>query len=124
MGDNAEFGWITSWRYQSGGVLMPRSLDVQVNRAGRISQLNVQDGPQQVRLPHRRVSEQQAEQAALRRVGAESQTKAEAITVRAVRREGVWRAEWSIEISMPGSDPYLVFVDAETAKVHEAAPTI
>ncbi|MER5212324.1 VanZ family protein [Streptomyces sp. NPDC002838] len=122
VGDNAEFGWITSWRWQSGGVLMPRSIDVQVNRAGRVSQLDVQEGPQKVDVPRRRVSKQQAEQAA--RHGAGGQAKATAITVRAVQRGGTWRAEWTVEVSISGSDPYLVFVDAETAKVHDAAPTV
>ncbi|WP_354645258.1 hypothetical protein [Kitasatospora camelliae] len=51
VGDGAQFGWLVSWRSVVDGVLMPLRLDVQINRAGRVSQLNVQQNPPPGSLP-------------------------------------------------------------------------
>jgi hypothetical protein len=51
VGGKAASGWITSWRWTQGPALMPRMLDVQVDRAGRMSRIDVTLGPTRVELP-------------------------------------------------------------------------
>ncbi|MFH8517040.1 WD40 repeat domain-containing protein [Streptomyces gelaticus] len=60
VGDKAEFGRMVSWRSRIDGVLMPMRLDVQINRAGRVSQLLTRHAEGPVALPPRRVDEKQA----------------------------------------------------------------
>ncbi|WP_158939635.1 VanZ family protein [Streptomyces sp. NRRL S-87] len=122
VGDKAELGWITSWRQMRDGVLMPRSLDVQVNRAGRVSQIDVQRGPGAVTVPPRRITTAQAEELALRSIDAPATVDARAIVLRAVQRNATWRAEWVVRIPM-GDAASDLYVDAETGKVHDAAAT-
>ncbi|MEU4260424.1 VanZ family protein [Streptomyces argenteolus] len=117
VGDDAEFGWMVSWRSRIDGVLMPMRLDVQINRAGRVSALlscHV-EGP--VSLPPRRVSEKQAATIASKFAGG---AKTDAGNLLAIRREGDWRAQWMIPV-VAGGDTYPVYVDAGTGKVDERA---
>lgn len=106
VGEKAELGWMTSWRWLHDDVLMPRMLDVQVNRTGRVSQVDVTLGPKKVELGERELDAGQAEKAV--RTGLFAQYKAndggdltepqlaakyqiEAFTVKAVERDGTWR---------------------------------
>ncbi|MEH0424569.1 VanZ family protein [Streptomyces sp. B21-083] len=46
VGDKATYGWMTSWRFlDKDAVLMPRMLGVQINRAGRVSRIDVTLSP-------------------------------------------------------------------------------
>ncbi|MFF1351551.1 VanZ family protein [Streptomyces sp. NPDC058322] len=120
VGDDAEFGWMVSWRSRIDGVLMPMRLDVQINRAGRVSALLTRHTEDAVGLPPRRVSEKQAAAAASKFAGG---AKTEAGNLLAIRREGEWRAQWAIPVTA-GNDVYPVYIDAETGKVDErASPT-
>jgi hypothetical protein len=124
VGEDAEFGWVTSWRWASGGgVLMPRSLDVQINRAGRVSQLAVNSGPATVDVPKVKVTKEQAEKKVRDGFKTQEGTTASAITLKAVRRDGQWRAEWMISVSVDGSEPYAMFVDAEAGTVFDSSPS-
>ncbi|QCW77972.1 hypothetical protein EQG64_12705 [Streptomyces sp. S6] len=120
VGDKAEFGWMVSWRSRIDGVLMPMRLDVQINRAGRVSQLLTRNVVGSVTLPPRRVSEKRA-------IAVASEYSDGAKTgpgnLLAIRREGEWRAQWVVPISA-GDDVYPVYVDAETGKVDERASPI
>ncbi|MEW2062669.1 VanZ family protein [Streptomyces sp. NPDC007002] len=117
VGDDAEFGWMVSWRSRVDGVLMPMRLDVQINRAGRVSALLTRHTEGSVSLPPRRVSEKQAAAAASEFAGG---AKTAPGNLLAIQREGEWRAQWIIPVSA-GSDVYPVYVDAETGKVDERA---
>ncbi|MFQ6849713.1 VanZ family protein [Streptomyces sp. 35M1] len=120
VGDKAEFGWMVSWRSRIDGVLMPMRLDVQINRAGRVSQLLTRHAEGPVTLPPRRVSEKQAIAIASEYArGANTATG----NLLAIRREGEWRAQWVVPISA-GDDVYPVYIDAETGKVDERASPV
>ncbi|MGZ2359947.1 VanZ family protein [Streptomyces sp. 372A] len=119
VGDGAEFGWLVSWRNIEDGVLMPMRLDVQINRVGRVSQLNVQHGPSSVPLPPRRVNGDQAESLVSATLPKNSGAKVKASRLAAVKSNGEWRAQWAVSITIDQSDPYEVYVDAETGKVSE-----
>ncbi|MEU9847284.1 VanZ family protein [Streptomyces sp. NPDC047985] len=117
VGDKAEFGWMISWRSRIDGVLMPMRLDVQINRAGRVSQLLTRHSEGPVTLPPRRVDEKQAVAAASKySQGAKTGTG----NLLAIRREGEWRAQWAVTV-YAGDDAYPVYVDAETGRVDERA---
>ncbi|MFF7972688.1 hypothetical protein [Streptomyces sp. NPDC007905] len=49
--DEGGDGWVTSWRFKERGVAMPRSLDVRIDRAGRLYGLMVDLGPRHLDLP-------------------------------------------------------------------------
>ncbi|WP_079159701.1 VanZ family protein [Streptomyces griseus] len=120
VGEDAEVGWVVSWRSRIDGVLMPMRLDVEINRAGRVSALLARHAEDVVSLPPRRVSEKQAAAAASASAGG---SKAEVGDLLAIRREGEWRAQWVIPVSA-GTDVYHVYVDAETGQVDERASLI
>ncbi|MFF3365455.1 VanZ family protein [Streptomyces misionensis] len=123
VGGKAELGWITSWRWLQDDVLMPRMLDVQVDRTGRVSQVDVTLGPKHVKLGKAKLDAGQAERAVRegliaqykanrggdldeRQVEAKYQVKA--FTLKANERSGTWRPEWLVNVSMcarPGSEP-------------------
>ncbi|MEU2558957.1 VanZ family protein [Streptomyces longispororuber] len=122
VGEKAEFGWLTSWRFVKDGVVMPAKLDVEINRAGRVSQLNVESGPADVDLPPVKVTQQQA----VARVRA-AQTTLDGIRVKARRLaayevRGQWRAQWVVAIIPKDSDPTSVLVDATTGHVDDSGP--
>ncbi|MEU6229631.1 VanZ family protein [Streptomyces sp. NPDC047042] len=111
VGKKATFGWLTSWRFfdreGEGGILMPRTLDVQINRAGRVSQIDVTEGPTHLDdLPEPRLSAEQAEQVVVRQENAQSARsgrgpsglEAHATTLKAIDRGNGWRPEWLISI--------------------------
>jgi hypothetical protein len=120
VGDEAEFGWMVSWRSRIDGVLMPMRLDVQINRAGRVSQLLTRHAEGSVSLPPRRVDEKQAVTVASKYSRGAKTGKGNLL---AIRREGEWRAQWAVPV-YAGDDVYPVYVDAETGEVDErASPT-
>ncbi|WP_073946666.1 VanZ family protein [Streptomyces kebangsaanensis] len=139
VGAKAEFGWITSWRWAQNDVLMPRMLDVQVDRAGRVSQIDVTLGPTRVNLPEAKLDAGQAEKEVNKAVavqlqangntGAEFHTKA--VTVKAVEQDGNWRPNWLVNVTWPSSGksddsqeqaPVEMYrVNALTGQVYDAA---
>ncbi|MCM1973362.1 MULTISPECIES: VanZ family protein [Streptomyces] len=119
VGEDAEFGWVTSWRWAADGVLMPRSLDVQINRVGRVSQLVMNSGPAKADVPKVKITDEQAEKKVRDGFEVQEGTTTSVVTLKAVRRDGQWRAEWMVSVSVDGSEPYAMFVDAETGTVFD-----
>ncbi|MEU7088297.1 VanZ family protein [Streptomyces achromogenes] len=122
VGAKAEFGWITSWRWTQNNVLMPRMLDVQVDRAGHISQIDVTLGPTRAKLPEAKLDASQAEKEVNKAVavqlqangntGAEFQTKA--FTVKAVEQDGAWQPNWLVNVTWT--------INGESDEAQEQAP--
>ncbi|WP_369148721.1 VanZ family protein [Streptomyces sp. R44] len=103
VGERAELGWTTGWTWVDDGVLMPRALDVQIDREGRVSQLDVTLGPTHLELEKAKLSADQAEQAVRERLVARSrgrglpdELRLKALALKAVERDGTWRAEWLV----------------------------
>ncbi|MGW3087270.1 VanZ family protein [Streptomyces sp. NPDC001108] len=117
VGDGAESGWLISWRNIEDGVVMPRRLDVQIDRAGRVSRLNVQRGPLSVALPPRRVDRAQAESIVTDTFLKDSKAEVEAGRLIAVMEKGEWRARWTVSVAFDASDVSEMYVDAETGEV-------
>lgn len=111
VGAKAELGWITNWRWTHNDVLMPRMLDVQVDRAGRVSQIDVTLGPTHVKLPEAKVDARQAEKAVNKAVMAQLQANGnsgakfstKAVTVKAVETDGNWQPNWLVNTTWPSS---------------------
>ncbi len=111
VGAKAELGWITSWRWTYNDVLMPRMLDVQVDRAGHVSQIDVTLGPTRVKLPEAKLDAKRAEKEVKKAVsvqlqgngntGAEFHTKA--VTVKAVEQDGAWQPNWLVNVTWPSN---------------------
>ncbi|CAL2056160.1 MULTISPECIES: VanZ family protein [Streptomyces] len=111
VGEKAELGWVTEWRWTHNNVLMPRMLDVQVGKSGRISQVDVTLGPTRAKLPESKIDAGQAEKAvnnavaaklrANRNTGAEFHTNA--VTVKAVEQDGVWQPNWLVNVTWPSN---------------------
>ncbi|MBL1080534.1 VanZ family protein [Streptomyces actinomycinicus] len=125
-------GWTTSWRFKEHGVSMPRSLDVRIDRTGRVHGLLADFGPRHVALPAGLVSARQAEEIVRRQ---ERNSGADVASLRYHAREltaertkgyrGPWRAVWHVEVARPdcrpdadgdGCEPYDVEVDAATRR--------
>jgi hypothetical protein len=135
VGSKAEFGWLTSWRFQERGVAMPRSLDVQINRSGRVSQMLVDLGPRHVKLPARLIPAEQAEDIVRKeqqRNGADPRglrIHADVLkTERAKGWQGPWLVVWSVSVTDTGCtpdedgggcDPTNTVLDASTGKIHD-----
>ncbi|MCF3131014.1 VanZ family protein [Streptomyces olivochromogenes] len=133
-GDKGALGWRTSWRFKERGVVLPRSLDVRINRAGRVSQLLVDFGPERVRLPAELISAERAEELVRKRQG-EIGADLDALRIRAdvLKADrakgwrGPWRVVWSVNVydthckpdeSGGGCDPWQTLVDAGTGEVY------
>jgi len=107
VGEKARQGWVTRWRWTHNGVLMPRMLDVQVDRAGRIAQIDVTLGPSRVDLARARIGARQAEEAVreevtarLRRNGnADAAFEVKALKLKAVSQDGVWTPQWLVQVT-------------------------
>lgn len=139
VGAKAELGWVTNWRWTHNDVLMPRMLDVQVDRAGRVSQIDVTLGPTRANLPKSKLDAGQAEKAANKAVtaqlqangnaGAEFHTKA--VTVKAVEQDGNWQPNWLVNVTWPSNGKSddsqeqaaveMYRVNAVTGQVYDAA---
>jgi hypothetical protein len=122
-GDHAQFGWIVSWRRRDAhGVLMPMRLDVQIDTAGRVSQLLVRHVDDPAALPAVTVSRQRARATALATV---TKTLRQGVTAQAVdsellavQRKGKWRVQWLFAIQPSQSQ---VYIDATTGKPEPSA---
>ncbi|MFJ9203087.1 VanZ family protein [Streptomyces flaveolus] len=111
VGEKASLGWMTNWRWTHNDVLMPRMLDVQIDKAGRVSQIDVTLGPTRADLPKPKLDAEQAEKAVNDAVaaqlrangstGAEFQTKA--ITVKADDLDGAWKPYWLVNVTWPNA---------------------
>ncbi|MFE2053413.1 VanZ family protein [Streptomyces sp. NPDC059459] len=109
VGEKASLGWMTNWRWTHNDVLMPRMLDVQIDKAGRVSQIDVTLGPTRADLPKVKLDAKQAEKAVNDAVaaqlrangstGAEFQTKA--VTVKADDLDGTWKPYWLVNVAWP-----------------------
>ncbi|WP_055528095.1 VanZ family protein [Streptomyces graminilatus] len=132
VGENASFGWMTSWRFRQKNVLMPRMLDVEINRAGRVSQIDVIQGPIRLsNLPAAKLSGKQAEQAAIRQANKMASDNgrelrglsAHATTLKANKRENGWRPEWLVSTGIT-SEGDAGFTPADTAWVDAISGTV
>ncbi|MEU0334234.1 VanZ family protein [Streptomyces sp. NPDC006193] len=139
VGAKAELGWITSWRWKQRDVLMPRMLDVQVDRVGNVSRIDVTLGPVRVNLPEAKLdavqAEKEVEKAIAVRLQAKGKTGAEfhtaAVTLKAVEQDGDWRPNWLVNVTWPrdgqSDDPQeqapadMYRVNALTGQVYDAA---
>ena len=117
-----EFGWMTSWRWAKDGVLMPRALDVQLNTAGRVSQLVVNSGPDVLAdLPAVTVSKAQAE-TKVREEIKQTNAKVGVVTKKAYRVRGEWRALWLVRVIPDGGEADTMSVDAASGEVTWGTP--
>lgn len=127
VGEKAELGWIASWRRRNtAGVLMPMRLDIQINTAGRISQMLINTTPDPTALPQATISEKAAQKTAL--AYAEHPKGPDGLhpvdsELLAVQRDGHWRTQWITTFA--ADDPTMqlepVYVDASTGKVTQRA---
>lgn len=109
VGDKGSLGWMTNWRWTHNGVLMPRMLDVQVDRAGHVSQIDVRLGPTHADLPKAKLDAGQAEKAVTKAVAAQLQAngttdaefQAKAVTVKADDLDGAWKPYWLVNVTSP-----------------------
>ncbi|MBQ0987688.1 VanZ family protein [Streptomyces sp. F63] len=125
VGDRGELGWIVSWRrLNEDKILMPMRLDVQINTAGRVSQLLVHHIEDPKNLPKPAITRKAASAIALRTI--ERPDSAEHVRVpecalRAVDRNGTWGVNWicAFESADPKLTPAPVVMDAVTGKPQE-----
>jgi hypothetical protein len=143
VGEKAVLGWMTNWRWTHNDVLMPRMLDVQIGRAGRVSRIDVTLGPTRADLPDVKLDARQAENAVNKAVTAQlrangstdAEFQTEAVTVKADDLEGKWKPYWLVNVTSPHTGrtddaqvpaPVETYrVDALTGQVYDAggAPT-
>ncbi|WP_411079296.1 VanZ family protein [Streptomyces sp. cmx-18-6] len=127
LGDKGKKGWIVRWRRSdSAGVLMPMRLDVQITRAGHVSQLLARHIENPTNLPSAKIGRKKAESLAVASVaGPEglSELKAAGSELIAVRRSGTWKAQWLVGVtSKDGQLPAApVYIDAVTGDVDNGA---
>ncbi|SED05686.1 VanZ like family protein [Streptomyces sp. 2231.1] len=110
--DQGGGGWVTSWRFKERGVTMPRSLDVRIDRAGRLHGLLVDLGPRHLDLPAGLLSARQAEKTVgqrQRKDGAGTRKlrihALELTTERTKGNRGPWRAVWSVQVTDTECEP-------------------
>ncbi|MEU1280322.1 VanZ family protein [Streptomyces sp. NPDC005805] len=121
VGEKAELGWITSWRWVHDGVLMPRMLDVQVSRAGTVSQVDVALGPDQLDLEKPALDAKRAESLVREALGSQLADRGgipgdmtiKAFTLKAVQRDGAWRPTWLVSVSQ--GDPEAAAPDSRAS---------
>ncbi|MFV0131790.1 VanZ family protein [Streptomyces sp. HMX87] len=109
VGEKAGLGWMTNWRWTHHDVLMPRMLDVQIDRAGRVSQIDVTLGPTSADIPKAKLDAQQAEKAVNKAVAAQlrangstdAEFQTEAVTVKADDLDGTWKPYWLVNVTSP-----------------------
>ncbi|MER7519874.1 VanZ family protein [Streptomyces sp. NPDC126499] len=142
VGARAELGWVTSWQWLDGDVLMPRMLDVEVSRTGTVSQVDVTLGPTDLDLEKPKLNAAQAEKAVREAMAARSRARGhdapagfqvKAVTLKAHERQGKWRAEWLVNVSLGAegqpSDPAgtsasdMWRVDAVTGQTYDGVDT-
>ncbi|MGY5058290.1 VanZ family protein [Streptomyces sp. 900105755] len=113
VGDNATLGWLVGYRRYVNGVLMPMRLDVQVDRAGRISQLSAHEASD-VAIAKTSVTKKEAEAAALKEMSACK--KATVGELLAVRGDGAWHAVWRVVVACDDAST-VVNVNAHTGAI-------
>ena len=122
VGDHATLGWLVSFRRYHHKVLMPMRLDVQVDRAGRISQLSARQA-QDVQVPSVTVSRTTAARTALKSAPHCSRTaKATVGELLAVRSHDTWTAVWRTIVTC-GSSTTVINVDAHSGTASSAPAT-
>jgi glycopeptide antibiotics resistance protein len=117
VGNNAALGWMVSWRRYHAGVLMPMRLDVEVDRAGRISQLSVRKGAD-VSVPNVTIDKKTAAATALKSMP--QCTKAEAGELLAVDNGNTWHAVWRVVVSCETSSA-VMNVNAHSGAIEEVS---
>ncbi|MFD4626562.1 VanZ family protein [Streptomyces sp. NPDC058475] len=109
VGEKAQLGWMTNWRWFDHDVLMPRMLDVQVDRSGHVSQVDVTLGPKRVKLEPATLDSGQAEKAVRDVLADQSQAHrnslpdnlvVKAFALKAAERDATWRPEWLVGVSI------------------------
>ncbi|WP_432057263.1 VanZ family protein [Streptomyces sp. bgisy022] len=120
VGDDAEFGWITSWRTSEDGVLLPNRLDVQVNRAGRISQLVVREFSASYDIPRDRIRKD----AALRVVQNETGIDPDHASEHLIKRDGTYKVTWVVDVSHSADDVESFFVDSLSGEMIDHVPGV
>ncbi|AZM51220.1 hypothetical protein DMA15_00320 [Streptomyces sp. WAC 01529] len=126
---DGKLGWLASWRTVEQKVLMPAMLDVQINTAGRISQLNVSSGPSHFDdLPSVEVSRDRAIGKVRESLRHPETYEFHANVIKAVRRDGRWNPEYIVQAMVKGAenddsaDVTDYFVDAHTGQLHKEPP--
>ncbi|MFI0724320.1 VanZ family protein [Streptomyces sp. NPDC021224] len=118
---DAKLGWMASWRRVSAdGILMPMRLDVEINRAGRISQMVSADISDPIDLPPVRVAKadavEKARQSIANLLHDGQKFKVANVSLRAMDRGGKWRTEYVVSYITPSGDEAqsVSYVDATT----------
>lgn len=128
IGDKAAQGWLISWRFTDHKVVMPRSLDVQINRAGRVSRLQVDFGPEHLPVSGRFIEPGEAEKQAARftHIDTTGGVHAQELKADQLKRHGdPYRIWWVVTVSDevcdrdPECQPTIVWVDAVTGKAFD-----
>ncbi|MFH8342717.1 VanZ family protein [Streptomyces sp. AM6-12] len=112
VGDHAALGWLVGYRRYVNGVLMPMRLDIQVDRAGRISQLSARKASDVSVAPT--VTREEAAAAASRE--ARGCSKVTVGELMAVKTKSTWRAVWRVVASCRSASTVLN-IDARTGAV-------
>ncbi|MGW1160512.1 VanZ family protein [Streptomyces sp. NPDC002519] len=107
VGEKASLGWMTSWRWMYNGVLMPRMLDVQVDRGGRVSQIDVTLGATRADFSKLELDAQQATKAVDRAMAAklrangstDAKFKSQVVTVKADDFDGTLKPYWLVNVT-------------------------
>ncbi|MFE4683384.1 VanZ family protein [Streptomyces sp. NPDC056721] len=138
VGDKASLGWMTNWRRTHNDVLMPRMLDVQIDKAGRVSQIDVTLGPTRADLPRVKLDAKQAEKAVNKAVAAQLRAngsndatfQSKAVVVKADDLDGALKPYWLVNVTSPrtgqtddaqGPDPVDTYrVNAMSGQVYDA----
>ncbi|WP_406450302.1 VanZ family protein [Streptomyces sp. NBC_00876] len=122
---DGKLGWMVSWRVLDHGVLMPAMLDVQINTAGRISQLLVSRGPAHLSgLPSIKVTRTQAISIAKNSMAHTEELDFHANVLKASLRDGHWNPEYIVQAIVRGSKDESTsetYVDAHTGQLHKDA---
>lgn len=113
VGDHATLGWLVSFRRYRDKVLMPMRLDIQVDRAGRISQLSARPA-QDVQVPEVVISRAAAARAALKASPHCAKTAKTTVgELLAVRHHDTWAAVWRTLVTC-GSSTTVINVNAQS----------
>ncbi|MFI8792922.1 VanZ family protein [Streptomyces sp. NPDC055105] len=141
VGDKASLGWMTNWRWTHNDVLMPRMLDVQIDRAGRVSQIDVTLGPTRADFPKVKLDAKQAEKAVNKAVAAQLRAngsndatfQSKAVVVKADDLDGALKPYWLVNVTSSrtgqnddaqGPDPVDTYrVNAMSGQVYDVGGT-
>jgi hypothetical protein len=120
VGLKGSLGWLVSWRRYHERVLMPMRLDVQVDRAGRISQLSARQVDDQT-LPKTTLPKSTAASTAL--ASMPTCMKAEPGELMATRLRGTWLAVWRVIVTCETSGA-IVNVNAVSGKIESSTSSL